>query len=597
MSQYSEVVGSFLRRGSFPLEADYLFTTVDELKSYYEKPENKAILHRGLFKIVEDDGTGNQGLFWVTKKTDSEELEFTELISGSSNISDTLEELSKKLEEEIQNRKNGDNAIYGTTDPTNISADLDSILDLSTAITNLRNQVNDTTSSQQSLRKELLAAVGSQYDTDIIEYLKTLSFSSITDLSNRLDNFFNKTNMGGEIDTWKELQIFLTGISDDKKLVDLIANNLNVIYGSPIPTEEFRTLRGIEDFVRKLQSTLENSDNNLIKELDATQVGVGLNSDGSFSADSETNYLSSATSVMNALRILDAKVKELAITKTIESNNSDVIQLYFNNSSDKTTIDAVLKLSAESGNNLVKKTDGLYIKINSEYADGILTLKVNDSIVGQHYLGLGTSIVSDVYYDSPNETLVIVFDLGNNKTQTVRVPLSTLIREWVVDNTYADKVVVLTREEDFTSGADKLSADVRLLVDKYNILVKSGNSLYVKGTSDNIVHNDVKISILLDELLKFKEDQGDLSESISNIQQSVEKIEDTVQQIRTDVDSNKNNIFNHINDHNNPHNVTAEQVGAYTTEDIDDKLKDKADLVNGIVPEEQLPKLNWIEVP
>ena len=580
MSQYSEIVGSFLRRGSFPLEADYLFTTVDELKSYYEKEENKAILHRGLLKVVEDDGNGNQGLFWVTLNSDSNELEFTELMAAGSSeeLGSKLDELQQKLDEEIKNRQDADTAIYGTSDPTTISADLDSILDLSKAVTELKQQISDATTNQENLRKDLLAIVGMQEDSDIVEYLNTLDYSSITALSNRLDAFFNSVNTGGIIDTWQELQNFLTGISDDQKLTELLTSNLNTIYGNPIPTEEFRTLRGVEDFVRTLQSSLVNAIRNVTDELDVTQTGVGLNADGSFSADSETNYLTAATSVMNALKILDAKVKEISLEKTFNSNNSDVIQLYFNNTSTNTTIDAVLKLSAESGNNLIKKNDGLYIKVNSEYADGILTIRVNDNIVGQHYIGLD-SVITDAKYDPTTEELVLVFRSG----QTVRVPLTNLIREWVVDNSIADKVVELTREEAYAGNPDKLSADVRLLVDKYNILVKSGNALYVKGTSDNIVHNDVKVSIILDKLIENSGNQDDeisnihdqitdINNSISETNSKIEEINNNFDQIQEDFNTVRDNLMNHLTNTNNPHNVTSEQVGTYDKETIDGKL-------------------------
>lgn len=580
MSQYSEIVGSFLRRGSFPLEADYLFTTVDELKSYYEKEENKAILHRGLLKVVEDDGNGNQGLFWVTLNSDSNELEFTELMAAGSSeeLGSKLDELQQKLDEEIKNRQDADTAIYGTSDPTTISADLDSILDLSKAVTELKQQISDATTNQENLRKDLLAAVGMQEDSDIVEYLNTLDYGSITALSNRLDTFFNSVNTGGIIDTWKELQNFLTGISDDQKLTELLTSNLNTIYGNPIPTEEFRTLRGVEDFVRTLQSSLVNAIRNVTDELDVTQTGVGLNADGSFSADSETNYLTAATSVMNALKILDAKVKEISLEKTFNSNNSDVIQLYFNNTSTNTTIDAVLKLSAESGNNLIKKNDGLYIKVNSEYADGILTIRVNDNIVGQHYIGLD-SVITDAKYDPTTEELVLVFRSG----QTVRIPLTNLIREWVVDNSIADKVVELTREEAYAGNPDKLSADVRLLVDKYNILVKSGNALYVKGTSDNIVHNDVKVSIILDKLIENSGNQDteisnihdqitDINNSISETNSKIEEISNNFDQIQEDFNTVRDNLMNHLTNTNNPHNVTSEQVGTYDKETIDGKL-------------------------
>ena len=56
MSKYSEVIGSFIRRGEYPLEADYIFASETALKEFYSDPVQNAILHKGLLKVVEDDG-------------------------------------------------------------------------------------------------------------------------------------------------------------------------------------------------------------------------------------------------------------------------------------------------------------------------------------------------------------------------------------------------------------------------------------------------------------------------------------------------------------------------------------------------------------
>lgn len=79
MSQYSELLGSFIRTGNFPLEADYIFSSEEELKTYYNDPIKKATLHKGLFRVV-DDGV-KQKLYWVVQK--DEELIFEEFISDT----------------------------------------------------------------------------------------------------------------------------------------------------------------------------------------------------------------------------------------------------------------------------------------------------------------------------------------------------------------------------------------------------------------------------------------------------------------------------------------------------------------------------------
>ena len=44
------------------------------------------------------------------------------------------------------------------------------------------------------------------------------------------------------------------------------------------------------------------------------------------------------------------------------------------------------------------------------YENGILTIKVNDAIVGQHVIGLST-VVEDAKYDPDQEAIVITFKL------------------------------------------------------------------------------------------------------------------------------------------------------------------------------------------
>lgn len=257
------------------------------------------------------------------------------------------------------------------------------------------------------------------------------------------------------------------------------------------------------------------------------------------------------------------------------------------------------------------------MKVTSEYNNGVLTLKINDSVVAQHILGI-SSIVEDAYYDSSNEEIVIVFKLLDGNKQTIHIPVGSLIREWIVDNSGPSDTVILTRIEDLTAGPDKLSADVRLYVDKYNILVKQGNSLYVRGTSDNIVHNDVKVSEILeelkeksesssDEISKVKEDIKDIQTSVSQAQKDIDNLESRVEKVEDNISNTNDKLSEHILDSNNPHRVTKDQVGLGKVENLSPSdmpisnatqkaLDSKADLVDGKVPSEQLPELSWIEV-
>lgn len=538
MSQYSEMMGSFIRTGNYPLEANYIFPTEAALKEFYNDPLNKSTIHKGLFRIVEDGGDRKQALYWVVQNQTSNELEFVKLIENIDidNIDEQLEELQAKLEEEINNRRLSDNALWGTTDPTNIPDNLNSILDLATQLTSLRSIVSD-------IYGGLKATVGTQRE-DITGYLQLLPYKSLTETANALNKFLNTVdNTTSQIDTLPELQSFLEGYTDTDKLRQVLTNLQADIIGSPIPSENFRTLRAIEDFVRILQSTSENKDNNIQSELDNTQIGIGLSGDGSYNPDTETHYLKDATSVMNALKVLDSLMYQALSNMSIQANNTDVVDLAVRKESDGYVIGAELNLSNVAGNDLLKKEDGLYFNVKSTYNNGTLSLYVNDKLISQHILGF-SSIVESAHYDPSSESIIIVFKLLSGESQTITVPVGTLIRELVVDNDQPNKVVELTRET-VIDGPDKLSADVRLNNSRHNILQKVGNTLTVEGTTSNLTHRD-----------------QNLEDLITNLQSRITYLE------------------------------AGSTLSFYTKSEIDNLLANKADLVDGKLAEEQIPDLS-----
>lgn len=454
MRAYSEIIASFRRGGPFPIEADFIFETEAKLKEFYSSPEENAILHKGLLKLVEDDGNGNQALYWVTRKQTNDELEFTKLITSKSD--ETIADLITRLDKEIQDRKTADNAIWGSTDHTVVPEDLNSLKDIADEIAKIR------------------------------------------------------THLGNLDSTDEELQ-----------------NNINDVQA----------------------------------ELDKTQESVGLSEDGAYVPDTETTYLKESTSVMGALHTLDELVNHAIHFNWVTLEDTPSIHLDIDRQINGTTISGDVKISTADGNGIITKNDGLFYKLSTEYLDGTLTIKVNDNIIGQHPLGL-SAIVEDATYSPDTEEIVIVFKLLTGDKQVVRIPVGTLIREWEIDNSQPGKVVELEKTLALGTGTDKLSADVRIHVSKDNILVKEGNALYVKGTSDNITHDSKALDVVIGEL-------------------------------ESDVDS-------HLKDFNNPHRVTPAQIGAISLPEVDILLRGKADLINGKVPKEQLPDdisgTTWIDV-
>lgn len=515
MGQYSELIGSFSRTGNFPLENNYIFESEAALKEFYSLPENNATLHKGLFKIVANSTSDEQSLWWVVRKQTNDELEFKQLITFTdvNDLNSKLKELEEKLNQEIQDRQTADDAIWGDTNHTAIPEGLNSLKKLARAIENLRTELDKLTEKVSTIKEELQAVVGTSVE-DIKGYLATLNYSSLTAVSNELHRFLSTKDAANiQINTFPELQDFLTGFTDSDTLKDALAKVVSSIMGDPLPTSNFRTLRGIEDFVRALQSTLENKDINIQSELDQTQIGVGLSGDGAYNPDQSTTYLKEATSVMNALKILDGLINEAINNVNIQAVDTNTVDLTINKTVDKTEISGIVKISTVDGNSVITKNDGIFCKIASTYENGILTIKVNDAIVGQHVIGLST-VVEDAKYDPDQEAIVITFKLLDGTKQVVNIPVGSLIREWVIDNSDPNKVVELTKVEQLGTGPDKLSADVRLFVGENNLLQKKGNALYAGGTSENITHDGKTLATVINEL----------STDTQTVKTSVEKV-------------------------------------------------------------------------
>ena len=535
MSKYAQLITSFEREGNFPLEANYIFPTEEALKQFFSEGVPAATLHKGLLKIVEKDTDGNQALYWVIANSDNS-LEFTKLISGSdtTEIKTKIQDTIAKLEQEIADRKAADTKIWGTDTPDTLDVNYNSISNLITQLKttqkNLAELEGKTLTNTDSLKNQIKTIAGTT-DDDVITFIKSLPYGTVKTISAELDRIINNTgSTTNVIDTLYKLVEFTKGYTTSDTLQALLDKLWNKIEGDTLPSEQFRTLRGIEDWLIKYKTENAAKQAQLLEEINNAEEGVGLSVDGTFSADASTNYLKDATSVMNALRILDTKLHDFISQNTLEVQQSDpIIKLKLTQGKNSQIIDAIMNLSSEAGNSLERKNDGLYINPDLEYDKGTLTFKINGKILRQYSIG-ANSIVQDASYDKDNEQLKFIFKLDSGDTQTVLIPVGALIREWEPVNS-ATSPIELTRTQS-TPGTDALSADVRLSTKANNILVKDGNTLYVKGTTDNLYHAGKLLETYLNDLsadlqAKYKELSGansDLATDITNLQKELDAL-------------------------------------------------------------------------
>lgn len=253
MKQYSQIIVPFKRVTGEPMELDYKFSTEQELKQWAS--ENAAILHAGLLKIVENEDT-----------KDIDFYTFKEIANSSSGVIDvknyelvkliSLGEL-EDVEKDIQDLIDQITAIWGVEDPSNIDENYNSIKKLAEKVAYLNDQMG-----KLKLLHQTDKALAGYAGDDVIEYLATLKYGSITLLNNALNDFLHTSSPeGSDILTWEDLRNFLTGYKNNKPLKEVI----DEITGGTLKFEDTSTV-SVE--------RLELKDGTVIKH--SVKLGTGV---------------------------------------------------------------------------------------------------------------------------------------------------------------------------------------------------------------------------------------------------------------------------------------------------------------------------------
>lgn len=456
MSQYSETLGSFLRNGNFPLEADYIFSSEEALKEFYSNPTRKVTLHKGLLKVVAQDN--KQILYWVVQE--GEELQFTKLIEANSisEIQASLDDLIEALIQEIQDRKDAINEVYGTDNPTELPEQLSNIKKIIEALQELQNTV--------AYKEELKAVVGTEQD-NIPNYLSTLDYQNITQLSEKLADFLK---------------------GQDPEIT-----------------------------LREVQQIIKNRIDNLQRELDTTQAGVGLNGDGSFDQINmkNTTYLDGTTSVIEALKALDREMSTLVVdafiqdayydttteeivltfitkqekTKTIRISMANLIREW---EPDNTNSDRVVELYRE------EVRGGGADKLS---ADVRLSTSPNNILEkdGNTLLVDGTPIkeLDEAVSNEVNRAKLAEQQL-QSQLDNIQTSIDTVIKDAELDVVSTESIEL--SKEIGENNRNQLSAKTRIAILKENILEQTTEGLLVRGTSDNITHKGESLEEFIERL-------------------------------------------------------------------------------------------------
>lgn len=164
---------------------------------------------------------------------------------------------------------------------------------------------------------------------------------------------------------------------------------------------------------------------------------------------------------------------------------------YFKNGEEVSVQEAIDNIKCEASNhdgNIVSvKNDGVFASVEVSYDAAKNVLTFNNGINGGKEIALNSAqIIDDIYYDASAREVVIKCSLTDGSKNEVRIQVDDILTTFDVDNT--KKTVTLVSET--KDSKTYLSADVNISKIKDNILVNDDNSLYVKGTADNIQYNE-----------------------------------------------------------------------------------------------------------
>lgn len=417
MSKYSETMGSFTRNGNYPLEADYIFGSEQELKDFFSDTHNKTLLHKGLFKIVAE--INKQTLYWIVQEEG--ELIFRPLVSSES-----LTDLWQKIRE------------------------------LETIVKDIDSECKEQLNKLINTNKELQALVGTE--DDIIETLKGLPYHNFIEVVNALYKLANSES------------------SDNS------------------------------DTISKLQSLY----NNLQKELNQTQTGVGLDQSGAYSPDQETYYLKNATSIMNALKTLDRILHKQANLKFEDTNTID-LEVVDDEETATRTITAQVRLAED--NDIQESENGLYHKVDMTFNNGELTLLVNGQQRAVHNIGLD-SVLESSRYDKETETIILVFKLHNGQTQEFNIPVADIITEWETGNTNSIELIKQRK----VNGTDRLLGNIIISPKENNGISSERDGIFMSKDAADLTYNDTSVEEALDSL---NQTNTDLEERVTNIEDDI----------------------------------------------------------------------------
>jgi len=377
----------------------------------------------------------------------------------------------------------------------------------------------------------------------------------------------------GDID-----QNFLNKTTSDDQSIE--SNNLTINHN----------LKVLESLSAPEIDVINETINNIQSELDNTQSGAGLGSDGRYTANTSANYIADATNLADADNKLDTQVK----------SNYDSIQQEI---SDRTNADDTLQQNIDNEVNRAKSVEGNLDDLTTEYNDNLVgsinevvsnlsdeidraTNTENDIKEELDNTQSGAGLAEDGTYITNSDAnyiseAVSLADADNKLDAQVKVNADAIAQE-ITDRTNADNTLQDNIDAE-TNRAKSVEGDLSTLsTENKDNLVSSINEV-VNNLSDEIDRattreNDLQTEVDNIESGSGLNDDGTYTaDSSSNYISDASSLKDADSKLDNQIKTNYDDIQTRLVKSNNLSDLTdIEQARAnidvYSKEEVDAKI-------------------------
>ena len=189
---------------------------------------------------------------------------------------------------------------------------------------------------------------------------------------------------------------------------------------------------------------------------------------------------------------------------------------YFNKDKEAISVQEAIdsikcEASKHDGNIVSVKEDGVFANVEITYNEATNVLTFNNGINNGVDIQLNSAqIIRDINYDAGRGVIVIDTELTDGTDKVIEVPIEGIVNSFEIDNT--NNTVKLVRISD---GAQYyLSANVNVSKRDDNIIEVDNDTIYVKGTADNIKYNE---QYTVDGIISLLNGDAETAGSVRNL--------------------------------------------------------------------------------